>query len=114
MCAEIIENSVPFSESISNCALRDLPKITSKYLIQGRQTSSSNFSNEICLKSFAIKVSELNVGIAMELWKTFLYHMERDVIESDDTKSENMALILDHLMSSFLDNVCLVNQVKTG
>lgn len=116
MCSEAIENVQLSLENISECVLRHLPKLISKILIQVRQNPSlevshQSFSDDY-LESFGSKVSELPIGITLELWKTFLYHMEKDVVDNAQTsEAKNMALILEVLFPAFLENACVVDQV---
>jgi hypothetical protein len=116
MCSEVIENCQLALEDISECVLRYLPKLVSKILMQVRQNESLKLTplpfSDTYLESFGEKVSELPIGITLELWKTFLHHMEKDVVEIGHVDvAKNMALMLEVLFSTFLENACVVDQV---
>ena len=95
--------------------LRQLPKLVAKtyisFQIKSETVLEENpFPNEF-LQSLKNRVSQLPTGLVLELWKTFLYHLENDVCPDVNTsKAKNMICMTDPLMSTFLRSACLAEQ----
>ena len=95
--------------------LRQLPKTVARTFISLQQKpelvlEKDPLPNEF-LVSFGSRVSQLPTGLVLELWKTFLYHLESDVFSDLKTpKAKNMTILIDQLMSTFLNAACVVEQ----
>ena len=99
----------------ANCELRQLPKAVAKTFMSLQQkteqiVSKDPLPNEF-LTNFGSRVSQLPTGLVLELWKTFLYHLSKDVLPDTSTcKAKNMLNLTDQLMSTFLNHSCVVEQ----
>ncbi len=95
--------------------LRQLPKTVARTFIGLQQNSKQVLGKDPLyadfLTTFGTRVSQLPTGLVLELWKTFLYHLEVDVKpDLKTTKAKNMLALTDQLMSTFLDYACVVEQ----
>jgi hypothetical protein len=95
--------------------LRQMPKTVARTYISLQQTQETLFEKNpfenVFLKSFGSRVSQLPTGLVLELWKTFLYHLDADVRPDAKTpKALNMICLTDPLLSTFLNHACIVEQ----
>jgi len=123
MCANDFKDIFEPLETLADCELRQIPKVVAKSLILLQQKSklqvSENPLTSDHLKVFGYRVSQLPTGLVLELWKTFLYHLEKNIENSSFKNVEkfsskecrNMFNLCDQLMSTLLENACVVDQV---
>ena len=95
--------------------LRQLPKTVARTFIGLQQNTKQVLGKDPLhadfLTSFGTRVSQLPTGLVLELWKTFLYHLDVDVKpDLKTTKAKNMLTLTDQLMSTFLNYACVVEQ----
>ena len=103
-------------KSFNQSELRQLPKLVAKTFISLQQVTDvifdrDPFEGEQILANFGARVAQLPTGLVLELWKTFLYHLEADVLpDLALPKAKNMICLTDPLMSTFLKHACVVEQ----